>query len=294
MISAIILTRDEELHIARAIDSVRRFTSDILIVDSGSTDKTVEIARGLGARVISHPWTNYASQFNWALEKLSLKATWVLRLDADEYVSDELAGEILRNLAEVPDDVNGIVIPRYMNFLGYRIRWGGLFPIQVLRLFRRGYGHCEERWMDEHIVVGGRTINYSGPIVDDNRKSLSWWISKHNSYASREAVDLLLLEQRESVKGASKIGSQAGRKRRLKESLYARLPLGFRALCYFLFRFILGLGFLEGGRGIMFHVLQGFWYRYLVDCKIDEVRFYMANHEVDLRTAIQDVLGIEV
>ncbi len=123
-----------------------------------------------------------------------------------------------------------------MTFQGKLIRFGGVFPIRVLRLFRNGRGSCENRWMDEHIKVAGLTENFSGEIIDDNLNSLTWWTAKHNGYASREAVDLLNLKYRfmphDSVAGLRK-ASQAGVKRWIKESIYTRLPGGFRAFTYF-------------------------------------------------------------
>lgn len=242
-----------------------------------------------------HPWINYATQFNWALDQLPSDTQWVLRLDADEYVTPNLAAEIRQKMVELPDMVTGIAVKRRMSFLGQPIRRGGLFPIEVMRLFRFGDGHCETRWMDEHIVTTGSIAVFDGEIVDDNRRSLTWWTEKHNAYASREAIDLLNLEFGFAPQeGGAGQARQAGRKRWVKEQIYARLPIGFRAAVYFFYRYVLRLGFLDGRRAAAFHVLQGFWYRYLVDIKLIEVRQCMADHKVDVETAIERVLGITV
>ena len=296
-LTAIILTRNEERHIARALASVAGLADRCLIVDSGSTDRTVEIARERGAEVVTHLWVNYATQFNWGLDELPADTGWVLRLDADEVVTADLAAEIKAKLASLSPSIDGVYISRRMTFLGRRIRWGGVFPVRVLRLFRHGRGRCENRWMDEHVLVEGETAEFQGEIVDDNLNSLTWWTEKHNAYASREVVDLLNLEYRfmayETVADL-KGGQQAGVKRWLKEKVYARLPGGFRALAYFLYRYILRLGFLDGREGLIFHVLQGFWYRFLVDAKLHEVRSYMRQSNADPVTAIKEVLGIDV
>jgi hypothetical protein len=151
--------------------------------------------------------------------------------------------------------------------------------------------------MDEHIIVDGETAEFSGEIIDDNLNSLSWWTEKHNAYASREVVDILNLEYGfipyETVANL-KGGQQAGVKRWIKENVYARLPGGFRAFAYFFYRYFVRLGFLDGKEGTAFHVLQGFWYRYLVDMKLHEVKSLMKNSNVDVVTAINDVLGINV
>src|SRR5690606_8015422 len=153
------------------------------------------------------------------------------------------------------------------------------------------------RWMDEHIRVSGPTVRFDGDLVDDNLNSLTWWTRKHNDYASREAVDLLNLEYRfmphDSVASVMS-GGQAGFKRWVKEVLYARLTPGLRAFVYFIYRYIVRLGFLDGPAGTSFHVLQGFWYRYLVDAKVAEVKRYMARTGVDIVAAISAVLGVDV
>ena len=193
--------------------------------------------------------------------------------------------------------VAGVYVSRRMSFLGRPIRWGGVFPIRVLRLFRAGRGRCEDRWMDEHILVNGTTAEFHGEIMDDNLNSLSWWTEKHNGYASREVVDLLNLEygfMKHETVADLRAGQQAGVKRWLKEQLYARLPGGLRAFAYFLFRYVFRLGFLDGREGTAFHVLQGFWYRYLVDMKLHEVKIHMRRTNVDVVTAIRDVLGIDI
>jgi len=296
-LATVILTKNEARHIGRAISSVNSIADRVLVVDSGSTDETVSIAERLGAKVIQNPWRNYASQFNLALENLPEQTDWVLRLDADEIVTPGLAAEIREGLAALPPETQGVYVSRRMHFLGRRISWGGVFPVRVLRLFRHGHGHCENRWMDEHIIVDGDTTEFSGEIIDDNLNSLTWWTEKHNSYASREVVDILNQQYKfmpqESV-ARLRGGQQAGIKRWIKENLYARLPGGLRALAYFIYRFFLRLGFLDGKEGTAFHVLQGFWYRYLVDMKLHEVKSYLTSNSVDVETAIKDVLGVDV
>mgnify|MGYP001825815455 CR=1 FL=1 len=292
-LTVIILAKDEALHIERAIASVQQIATDILVVDSGSTDGTVAIARSVGARVLHHTWVNYADQFNWALEQVHGQGGWVMRLDADEIVTPELRAEIIGGLP----DAAGITVGRSMCFQGTPIRHGGLFPIKVLRLFRNGKGLCESRWMDEHIVVRGPIAALSGQIIDDNRKSLDWWTAKHNSYASREVIDILNQDLRflpQDTLLADATGRQAAVKRWLKTQAYARLPLGMRAGVYFLYRFILRGGWLDAPCAREFHVLQGFWYRYLVDSKLAEVRKFIADNECPPSVAIKSVLGIDV
>lgn len=294
-LTVVILTRDEECHIARCLESVSRFVGHVLIVDSGSTDRTVDIARSMGAEVRENPWINYATQMNWGIERVPAGTKWIMRLDADEVVTPDLASEIAERLPGLSDDVDGIYVARRMTFLRRSIRWGGVFPVRVLRIFRAGRGRCENRWMDEHILVNGPTADFDGEIVDDSVKSLTWWTQKHNAYASREVVDLLNLEHGfmpHETMADLRGGKQAGVKRWLKETVYSRLPGGLRAFVYFTYRYVARLGFLDGREGAAFHVLQGFWYRYLIDAKLHEVRLHMRRTGADAPTAIRDVLGI--
>jgi glycosyltransferase involved in cell wall biosynthesis len=296
-LTVVILTFNEEEHLARCIDSIKEIADKIVVADCFSTDGTVGIARINGARVIQRQWLNYATQFNWALTQLDADTDWVLRIDADEYLTPSLIAEIKGRLPSIAPEVEGVYCSRRMTFQGRMIRHGGVFPVRVLRLFRYGRGQCENRWMDEHIKVTGPTVDFWGELIDDNLNSLTWWTIKHNNYASREAVDLLNLEfgfmPHDSV-ASLRGGKQAGVKRWIKEVLYARLPGGFRAFAYFLYRYVIRLGFLDGQAGTAFHFLQGFWYRYLVDAKVSEVKRYMKEKRVDVVAAIDCVLNIKV
>ena len=294
---AVILTFNEEQHLARCIASLKGVADDIVIADCFSTDATLEIAHAHGARVIQRQWVNHATQFNWALTQLDADTDWVLRIDADEILTPPLVAEIQARLPAVGPEVDGVYWGRRMAFQGRLIRHGGVFPIRVLRLFRHGRGQCENRWMDEHIKVAGPTADFDGEMIDDNLSSLTWWTDKHNKYASREAVDLLNLQYHfmphDSV-ASLRGGKQAGVKRWIKEVVYARLPGGFRAFAYFFYRYVIRLGFLDGQAGTAFHFLQGFWYRYLVDAKVAEVKRYMRQNDADAVTAIDQILGIKV
>lgn len=294
---AIILTLNEAQHLPRCLASLVGIADAVLVVDSFSSDDTVTIAKAHGAKVVQHSFVNQATQFNWALTQLDADVDWVMRVDADEVLTSDLAAEIRERLPTIGPEIDGVFCGRRMTFQGQPIRFGGLFPVRVLRLFRAGRGQCENRWMDEHIKVAGPTIDFRNELIDDNLNSLTWWTAKHNSYASREAVDLLNLEYNfmphDSVANLRN-NSQASIKRWIKEHVYIHLPSGFRALVYFLYRYVVRLGFLDGQAGFTFHFLQGFWYRYLVDAKMAEVKRYMETTGCDVTTAIEEILGIRV
>lgn len=298
-ITAVILTFNEEIHLARCIESLLPLTQDIVVVDSLSTDRTIEIAKKFGARVFERAWeNNHSVQFNWALTQLDPNQTeWVLRIDADEVLTPELVSELKQVLPTLNDEIVGIHFFRKICFQGKLIQHGGIGHNKVSRLFRYGYGKSEARWMDEHIKIDGKCMDLSGCIIDDNLNSISWWITKHNNYASREAIDLLNLKyQFAALDSVSDCGAKSSisKKRWIKENLYTKLPLGMRSFSYFFYRYILLVGFLDGSVGTQFHFLQAFWYRYLVDIKFAEVERYMKANSVSPKVAIDHVLGIKL
>lgn len=270
-ISTIVLTYNEELHIRRCLENAKRYAAHVFVVDSFSTDRTVEIARSLGAQVVQHEFINYSKQFNWALQNLPIATEWVWRQDADEILSDELIEELPKCLASAQPTVAGYTAMRIMVFLG-KVMKHGMLSMTMLRLFRRNGAHCEARFMDEHMVVdGGRVEALSGSFFDDNLNGLTWWTQKHNGYATREAVDLLLTEYGLIEEGEGNIGehSRAVRKNKLR---YVKLPLFWRAAAFFGYRYFLKLGFLDGKEGFLWHFLQGWWYRTLADAKVYEIK----------------------
>jgi glycosyltransferase involved in cell wall biosynthesis len=274
LLSVIILTHNEEENLLQCLASLRGIDADIFIIDSGSTDKTVELAQKQGCHVLFHPWENYAKQLNWALQNIPICTPWLMRLDADERLTPELVEELKQTLQQSPEDVTGYQVKRRVVFMGRWIRYGGYYPTWLLRIWKSGLGTCEQRWMDEHIVLSeGKVANLEHDIIDENNKGLSFWIEKHNRYADREVQDLLAIisEQNDSLLISTQ-HSQAKTRRWVKKNLYSRSPLFIRAFLYFLMRYLFGLGFIDGREGLIFHFLQGFWYRFLVDAKLYEIR----------------------
>ena len=284
-ISVIILTYNEELNIGNCLKSVADWANEIIIVDSFSADKTLEIAKKHTNKIAQRTFVNQAEQFNWALDNLEIKNEWILRLDADEYLTEELKSEISEifnirtsDVLNVPKlDINGFYIKRQVYFMGRWIRHGGYYPAWFLRLFRKGKARSEESKMDEHLVLlEGKAERLKNDFIDDNKKNLSWFIQKHNNYASREADGILRTSDVLNIgtSNVQKLSGQVAKKRWLKDNFYYRLPLFCRAYLYFCYRYFIRLGFLDGKEGLIFHFLQGFWYRFLVDAKIYESKKY--------------------
>jgi glycosyltransferase involved in cell wall biosynthesis len=274
-ITVIILTYNEEKHIERCINSVKPFAKQIFVVDSYSTDKTKKIVESSGARFYTHAFKNQSQQLNWALENLPIRTRWVMRLDADEYPTHSLVSEIIKKIDRIKENVNGIYIKRRVYFMGRWIQHGGYYPIYLLRIWKFGKAMCENKLMDEHILLSqGKTINFEHDLVDYNKNNLSWWIQKHNNYSTREAIELLNLKYglfNYPTMNTDKFNSQDKRKRWIKNNIYSKSPLFLRPVLYFIHRYFLRFGFLDGWEGLIYHFLQGFWYRFLVDAKIYEI-----------------------
>jgi len=291
MLTAVILTQNEALHIERCIESLHSVASRVVVVDSGSSDGTCELARKLGAHVYENVWVNYATQFNWALDHADIDTPWVCRIDADEFLTEELQVSIQSELVAAAADVVGFTVNRLMCFGGRPMRHGAVYPRKMLRIFRFGLGRVESRWMDEHIQVSGRVHHIAGDLIDDNKNGLTFWTAKHNSYASREVADILLTLDQSVVQPSN---LQARLIRFGKKHIYERLPAGLRPFPYFFYRYILRLGFLDGPQGLDFHVLQGFWYRFLVDAKLKETLRIMQEEQLSARQAIERLHGLRI
>ena len=295
-ISVIILTYNEEIHIERAIRSVLPFAKDVFVIDSFSTDKTVDIAKSLGAKVLQNTFINYSTQFNWALQNADIKTEWIMRLDADEFVTDELQQEIIEKLPKLSENITGIYVKRRVYFMGKWIKYSGYYPTWLLRIWRKGKGYCEKRWMDEHIkITDGKVVFFENDITDWNLKPLTWWINKHNGYATREAIDMLNLKYKffkyDEIE-PNLFGTQEQRKRWLKIK-YTELPLFVRPFLYYVYRYFIRLGFLDGKEGLIWHFLQGFWYRFLVDAKIYEIEKKAKEENIPIKNIIEEFLKVK-
>lgn len=271
-ITAIILTKNEEVNIGRCIRSVKDWVDRVVVVDSGSTDGTVEIAESLGVEIFRHePFNHYAAQFNWALDNVDVRTKWVYRIDADEEVTPALAAEIVEACREhADDDVNGLVMRFKVYFLGRFLKHGGMYPFYNLTIFKYGKGRYEDRALGEHVILSeGRTVDLKNDCLHYDFKSLDAWVSKHNWYATREVADYYATRSR-GQEDPDKLYHEAKKTSKLRDGLYYRLPKFLRARLYFWYRYYLRLGFLDGKPGKIHAFLQAYWYRYLVDAKIYE------------------------
>lgn len=276
-ITAIILTKDEEIHIERCVRSVQRICKEVLLVDSFSSDHTCEIAEWLGARVVQHPFENQAKQFNWAIDHVPITTEWIWRVDADEILENSVVALAEQEIPALTGNknVNGVYVNKKIVFMGRPLLHGGWYPAPQIKIVRRGFGRSEDKMMDEHLIVtSGETVNWDGDQTDWNLKPLDWWWEKHHGYAKREALMQVMMaeqnDQENEVKGKL-FGTNAEWKRWMK-NLYGHCPRYLRAVVYFISRYFLMGGFLDGYAGWYWHTRQGLMYRWMVDREIGRLK----------------------
>lgn len=256
-VSVIILTYDEAENIERAIVNTISWAHEVIVLDSYSSDNTVEIAISLGAKVFKRKFDNYSAQRNYAIQEIQIETEWILFLDADEYLSNELKSEINSELLNPTAD--GYFLKRRFYFHGKWIKWGGYYPIWILRLFKKGKG-LFHREINEHLALQGVTAKLVNYFVDDNQKPMCYWWHKHIDYAKQEAISLIQSNSK-SLK-YNFWGSQADRKLWIRYRIWNRLPIYIRPFIYFFYRYFFRLGFLDG---FIFHFYHGLVYYLIID-----------------------------
>lgn len=282
-LTVVILTKNEENNLRKCIESFRGIAKRFVIVDSYSTDSTEALCKQLNFELCEigssldfyqNKWISYSAQLNWGLTHTDITTKWSMRMDADEELTEDLANEINQKLDTIKSPINGVIIKRRVYFMGKWIKHGGRYPELLLRIFRTGKAFCEDKMMDEHIVLlGGKTLKMKYDLIDNNRKNLEWWTAKHNWYSNREVLDHQVTVESQmgsSLENGGESTGQAKMKRVIKNNGYYRLPKFWRAHLYFMYRYYIKLGFLDGTEGKIFHFLQAYWYRFLVDAKMYE------------------------
>ena len=296
-LAVITLTFNEEIHIERCLKNISRLSSNIFIIDSFSTDKTIEIAQKFNVNIIQNKFINQAQQLQWAIDNCQIDSEWIMRIDADEYLTPELINEIQHRLTNLASNVNGIVLKRRHYFLNKWIRFGDRYPLCILRIWRNKKVRVEQKWMDEHIILlEGKSITFEHDFIDHNLNNLSWFIEKHNNYATREAIELLIYEnnltqENHNISFIKAILDKSQRNRFFKNILYKNHLLLLRSCIYFFYRYFFLFGFLDGKSGLIYHFLQGFWYRFLVDSKIIEIKYVAFEKKITIQEAITEVTG---
>jgi glycosyltransferase involved in cell wall biosynthesis len=276
-VTVVILTKDEEKNIELCLKSVQGFAKRIVVVDSGSKDKTVDIARQLGADVYEHPFENYSRQFNWGLDNTNIETKWTIRLDADERFTPALCKELEQAMEEhCTDDVNGFVLEAWLYFMDKCLKHGGSRK-KKLMVFKTGLGRVEDRKMDEHTILSnGNAIEIREKFLHYDFKDLGTYVKKLNWYATREMQDYI--EARFPDGGFNGDNKEINTIRNQKTKYY-KLPMFWRCWAYFLYQYIICGNFLNGKEGFIYSFLYHLYYRMLVDAKIYEQLKYKRQFE---------------
>jgi len=264
-LAVIIMTFNEEENIAQALESVMGWANEVFILDSFSKDKTLEIAKSYNCHIQQNKFEDFAKQRNFALDNLPVSSEWVLFLDADEWLLSALKNEISDCIAVNPIE-NGFYLNRRFIWMEKWIK-RGYYPIWTLRLFRYGQARCEDRAVNEHLIVQGKIGHLKNDYIHEDQKNISDWSSKHIDRARREALELF---NTRSAEGYAEVdvrlfGTQEQRKRWLRYKVWNKLPPLLRPNFYFIYRYIFAGGFLDGRNAFIYHFLQALWLPMLID-----------------------------
>jgi glycosyltransferase involved in cell wall biosynthesis len=274
-LSAFVLTRNEERNLGACLDSLHGWCADIHIVDSFSTDGTLEIAGRYGAQVHQHRFEGHTKQRSWALRNLPFTHEWVLALDADHRVTEALRDELIERFTTPPEGIAGFFICRRQIFRGRWIRFGGYYPKYQLKLFRHEGAFLDDHEFDYRFYVNGRTDKLKHDIVESNQKEweISFFVEKHNRFASELAAEEIKRANGglEYLAKARFFGTPDERTLWLKIQWNSLLPRYVRPFLLFIYRYFLCLGFLDGKEGFIFHFMQSLWFRLLVDIRREEL-----------------------
>lgn len=278
-LSALVLARNEEANLHACLENICSFVEDVVVLDSYSADRTVEIAGRFPCRVLQHEFLNFAEQRNWALRNIHWRHEWLLTVDADETFPEELIREIGGAIRSSQYD--GYFINRRYIFLGRWIRHGAKYPLWTIRLFRIARAVHEDRASTAHALVDGPVGYLKHDIRHEDRKSLYYLIDRHNKYSTADAQEMLLLEKGLLQQGvpARFFGNSVERRRAIKEKIWPRLP--FKPLLLFLYQYFFRLGFLDGYPGAAFCLLMAIQV-FHTDIKLYEMRQRLARGEIEL------------
>ena len=270
MITVIILTYNEEINVRNALENMAGWAGENILLDSFSEDNTLEIARNFPVKIYQRKFDNYANQRNYAIKEIEKKNEWMLFLDADEVLTNELKLEIKRVIPTT--NLDGFFLKRRFYFMGKWIKHGGYYPVKILRLFKWRKAECE-RHINEHIHISGNCGELKNDFIDNNRKTFYDWVEKHNKYSNFESLQF----SRPSDNNANLFGNSTQRKLWVRDNIWNQiLPPLFRPFIFFIYIYFIRMGFLDGKVGFIYHFMHGLVYRFMIDVKYIE-KFKLTN-----------------
>lgn len=271
-LTIVILTFNEERRLADCLDSIDGIAAQVFVVDSYSNDGTLDMLRDRGIPYVQHAFANYSDQRNWAQANNPFGTRWIFHLDADERLTAQCRAWLAEKFANLAGDYAGFMFSRRTVFLGRWIRHGGHYPVFHLRLFQADRGTCEDKTYDQHFVVEGATLRVDGAdIVDIVAIDIESFLTSHNKWSSMEAEEIAAGGVGGAVR-ARLFGNPIERRRWLKRRIFERAPIFVRGAVYFFYRYFIRLGFLDRTEGLIFHFLHAFWFRFMIDAKVYEIR----------------------
>ena len=262
VVTAIIITKNESIHIERCIDSLRKHVSRIIVIDSGSLDNTENIVLQKGCEFYFNKWEGYANQVNWAIKKFSSSSDWLLRIDADEIINESQL-TIKEYLAQLDNEINGLNIRRNIYFGNELVKSGGIYNQRILRIIRSGFGKCENKTMDEHLISEELIVDSPFTFSDISLIDFKEFVCKHIDYANLEVISRF-----ENINDDNKRFKYAKNtiiRKFLKNNIFYRFPPRLRPFLFYFYRMFIRGGIFDGPGAFYYHLFQGLMYRSFVE-----------------------------
>lgn len=259
--SVLILTFNEAIHIQRCLENILQYSDDIVVLDSYSNDNTQELCANYPVRFIQNSFVTHSKQVNYALENINFEHEILLRLDADEIVTTTPSAVIRETSKMGAEEFSAGVITRRMRFCGDMIKFGGWGSSSVVRFIKLGRSWCRDVPMDEHFEFVGKSKHLDIVIEDNNTKGMDFFLQKHALYAEKEAIRYL--NDYSSLLKRVKMHD--------KRAIYYSCPAFLRPVINIIFVMYFKNGHKEDNFGLIFHLLQAFWYRLIVEREIVKV-----------------------
>jgi glycosyltransferase involved in cell wall biosynthesis len=264
-VTAMVFTLDEEQNLPRCLESLR-WCDDVIVIDSFSKDRTEEICRAAGVRFYQHAFEGFGSQRNWAVDHTSPRHDWILVLDADERVPDELVEEMARTLASAPPQIAAYRVSRRFYLWGRWLRHSSLYPTWVVRLVHKDRVRYVNRGHAETQEVEGEIGELSHDLIDENAKGIDEWFERQLRYAGKEA-ELELREEAKPVGARELLSHDPLERRAALKRLGWRMP--GRAPLYFFYSYLFRRGFMDGLDGLVFCSMRAMFQQMIVVKKYD-------------------------
>lgn len=251
---------------------MNKYNYPCYIIDSYSNDNTLKIAENYGIKVFQGKWNDFSEKLNFGIELNPFKTDWIIRLDADEYLDEDFINFL--NQGNIDSSADAIYVRRKIYFMGNWMRYGGMYPNYIIRIIRPYKNKYEHKILDEHIE-SKNVLHIPINIIDNPLIGLERWVIKHVKYAEAYSIGHFS----ESYSNTIKYHKGLSKLKFILQNIYLRLPYFLRPTIYFIYRYFIRLGFLDGKKGLIFHVMHAFWYRFLIDSLLYQEGNYIPKYK---------------